>query len=192
MLYGINGLIIICGSRILVRGGGTRGNGSEGANAGGPGGEGPPDGREVSFFKTIQSIRKLIHFSKIEHLFLPENPFFQRKIPKSDIFTRISEFFWKKFKGYHAPPAGGPGGEGPPDGIEVSFFKTIQSIRKWIYFSKISTFFLPENSFFSKEKFPKSGIFHKNFWVFLNKNLKFKFFWRNSINLVKFPMNYII
>ena len=39
-------------------GGGSRGNGSEGANAGGPGGEGPPDGSEVSFFKTIQSIRK--------------------------------------------------------------------------------------------------------------------------------------
>ena len=27
-----------------------------------------------------------------------------------------------------APTAGGPGGEGPPDGSEVSFFKTIQSI----------------------------------------------------------------
>ena len=31
------------------------GNGSEGANAGGPGGDGLPDGSEVSFFKTIQS-----------------------------------------------------------------------------------------------------------------------------------------
>ena len=39
-------------------GGESRGNGSEGANAGGPGGEGPPDGSEVSFLKTIQSIRK--------------------------------------------------------------------------------------------------------------------------------------
>ena len=31
-------------------------------------------------------------------------------------------------KDYQAPPAGGPVGEGPPDGGEVSFFKTIQSI----------------------------------------------------------------
>ena len=36
----------------------------------------------------------------------------------------------RPLKCYHAPPAGGPGGEGPPDGSEVSFFKTIQSIRK--------------------------------------------------------------
>ena len=50
--------VIIGGSIILVRGGGSRVNGSEGANAGGPGGKGPLDGSEVSFFKTIQSIRK--------------------------------------------------------------------------------------------------------------------------------------
>ena len=31
-------------------------------------------------------------------------------------------------KDYQAPTAGGPGGKGPPDGSEVSFFKTIQSI----------------------------------------------------------------
>ena len=32
-------------------------------------------------------------------------------------------------KDYEAPTAGGPGAEGPPpDGREVSFFKTIQSI----------------------------------------------------------------
>ena len=38
----------------------------------------------------------------------------------------------RPLKGYHALPAGGPGGEGPPppDASEVSFFKTIQSIRK--------------------------------------------------------------
>ena len=33
-------------------------------------------------------------------------------------------------KDYQAPTAGGPGGEGPPDGSEVSFFQTMQSIRK--------------------------------------------------------------
>ena len=36
----------------------------------------------------------------------------------------------RPLKGYHAPPSGGPGGEGPPDGSKVSLFKTIQSIRK--------------------------------------------------------------
>ena len=36
----------------------------------------------------------------------------------------------RPLKGYHAPTAGGPGGEGPPDGSEVSFFQTMQSIRK--------------------------------------------------------------
>ena len=33
-------------------------------------------------------------------------------------------------KDYQAPAAGGPGGEGPPDGSEVSFFQTMQSIIK--------------------------------------------------------------
>ena len=36
----------------------------------------------------------------------------------------------RPFKGYHAPLAGAPGGEGPPDGSDVSLFKTIRSIRK--------------------------------------------------------------
>ena len=34
----------------------------------------------------------------------------------------------RPLKDYQAPTAWGPGGEGPPDGSEVSFFKTIQSI----------------------------------------------------------------
>ena len=114
----------------------SRGNGSEGANAGGPGGEGPPDGSEVSFFQTMQSIRKWIHFSKIEHFSCQKIHFFKGKIPKADIFTRIPEFFEKIWNGYHAPPRRGSGGEGPPDDSEVSFFKTIQNIRKWIHFSK--------------------------------------------------------
>ena len=46
---------------------------------------------------------------------------------------RRQDFFGgtlRPLKGYHAPPAGGPGGEGPADGSEVSFFTTIQSMRK--------------------------------------------------------------
>ena len=79
-------------------GGESRGNGSEGANAGGPGGEGPPDASEVSFFKTIQSIRKWIHFSKIEHIFLPENPFFSKKNSKiGHISQEFLSFFLKKY-----------------------------------------------------------------------------------------------
>ena len=64
-------------------------------------------------------------------------------------------------KDYQAPTAGGPGGEGPrpPDGSEVSFFKTIQSIWKWIHFSKMSTFFFPKRSIFSKKTFEKLSRF---------------------------------
>ena len=73
----------------------------------------------------------------------------------------------RPLKGYHAPPPRrGPGGEGPPDGSEVSFFQTMQSIRKWIEFSKISIFFLPKNLFFSKKKFEKLNIFDRNWWIF--------------------------
>ena len=74
-------------------------------------------------------------------------------------------------------PPQGPGGEGPPDGSEVSFFKTIQSIRKWIEFSKISIFFLPKKSNFSKKKFEKLNIFDRNLSIFSKNYLKiFKFY----------------
>ena len=84
----------------------SRGNGSVGANAGGPGGYGPPDGSEVSFFKTIQSIRKWIHFSKIAHFFLTENTFFldrkyifsNKNFKNRSYFTRISEYFGKIYR----------------------------------------------------------------------------------------------
>ena len=76
-------------------------------------------------------------------------------------------------KDYQAPPAGGPGGEGPPDGIVVSFFKAIQSIRKWIHFSKMSTFFSP---IFSKKNLGKLNIFYKNFWIFSKNYFKFSLF----------------
>ena len=83
-----------------------------------------------------------------------------------------------------APTQGVRGAKAPLDGSEVSFFKAIQSIRKWIHFSKIEHFFLPENPFF-QWKIPKSDIFHKNFCVFLKKYLEFWFLWRNSINTEK-------
>ena len=61
---------------------------------------------------------------------------------------------------------GGPGGEGPLDGSEVWNFKTIQSIRKWIHFSKILTSFLPEKSIFSTKTFEKLNWFYKDFIIF--------------------------
>ena len=61
--------------------------------------------------------------------------FLEYKI-KEDTITVASPGFFsgggtpRPLKGYHAPTAGGPGGEGPPDGSEVSFFQTMQSIGK--------------------------------------------------------------
>ena len=79
-------------------------------------------------------------------------------------------------KDYQAPTAGGPGREGPPDGSEVSFFKTIQSIWKWIHFSKMSTFFFPKRSIFSKKNLGKLHIFCKNFYIFSKYYFKFSLF----------------
>ena len=63
----------------------------------------------------------------------------------------------------------------PPDGSEVSFFQTMQSIRKWIEFSKISIFSCPKIYFFlrknSKNWTYLTGIyecFRKIIWKFSN------------------------
>ena len=77
----------------------------------------------------------------------------------------------RQLKGYHAPPPRrGSGGEGPPDGSEVSFVKTIQSI------SNIATFFLPKKSIFSKKNFEKLNIFYKNFGIVSKNYFKFSIF----------------
>ena len=56
----------------------------------GGGAKAPPDGSEVSFFQTMQSIRKRIHFSKISTFFLTEKSIFLIKISKNwTYFTRI-------------------------------------------------------------------------------------------------------
>ena len=103
--------------------------------------------------------------------------------------------FWfggeSRGNGSEGANAGGPGGEGPPDGSEVSFLKTIQSIRKWIHFSKISTFFLARKSIFFQRKNSKIGHISQEFLSFLEKYIEFWFFWRNCINPEKFPMNSI-
>ena len=54
----------------------------------------PPDGSEVSFFRTMQSIWKWIEFSNISTFSCPKNLFFLRKISKNRTYLRkISEFF---------------------------------------------------------------------------------------------------
>ena len=90
-------------------------------------------------------------------------------------------------KGYHAPPAGGSGGR-PPDGSKVSFFKTMQSIRNWIQFSKISTFFLPKNLFFLRKIYKNWPYFTIISELFRKIILKFHFLWCH-INPEKFSVN---
>ena len=82
-------------------------------------------------------------------------------------------------------------GRRPPDGSEVSFFKTTQSIKKWIEFSQISPFFLPKVSIFLLK-------FLKN-WTYLTGISEFFriFIWKLSnfmkpINPEKFSVNCII
>ena len=60
-------------------------------------------------------------------------------------------------------------GRRPSGGSEVSFFKTIQDIWKWIRFSKMSTFYFPKDPFFPKKNLRKWNIFYKNFSIFFEK-----------------------
>ena len=87
------------------------------------------------------------------------------------------------------PPRSGSGGEGPPEGSEVSFFQTMQSIRKLIHFSKISTFFLQKNPFFLRKIWKIEHILQE-FLRFLENLFKnFEFFWRDPLDPKKFTMN---
>ena len=52
---------------------------------------------------------------------------------------------------YQAPPAGGPGGEGPPDGSEVSFFKRCKVLENESSFQKYKHFSCPKNLFFQRK-----------------------------------------
>ena len=62
----------------------------------------------------------------------------------------------RPLKGYHAAPAGGSRGEGPPDGSEVSFFKRFKVLET-------CGMFLAKNPFFSKKIFEKMSRVYKNF-----------------------------
>ena len=68
----------------------------------------------------------------------------------------------RPLKGYHAPIAWGPGGEGPPDGSEVSFFSNDAKYQKMNRVFKNLNIFLAQKIYFSKKKFEKLNIFDRN------------------------------
>ena len=97
--------------------------------------------------------RKIIW--KFSNFMKPINP--EKKPVNSLIWLRNLQWRRKEFfrgersghlKTIKRPRRESGGLRPPPDGSEVSFFKTIQSIWKLIHFSKISTFFFPKRSFF--------------------------------------------
>ena len=84
------------------------------------------------------------------------------------IFTGVARIFsgeGEERPGHLKAMTTPPPHEGRPDGSEVSFFETIESIRKWIHFSKMSAFFFLKRSIFSKKDFEKLNLFYKNFWI---------------------------
>ena len=109
------------------------------------------------------------------HWCLIEESWFYRK----GLQWRRQDFFGggtpRPLKGYHAPPRRGSWGRQPPDGSELSFYKTMQSIRKWIHFSKYQRFFLQKNPFFPKKNFENWTHFTRIsvFFERLFKNLNF-------------------
>ena len=77
--------------------------------------------------------------------------------------------FWRERPGHLKAikrPRRGSAGECPPDGSEVSFFKTIGSIWKWIHLSKMSTFLFPKRPIFSKKNLEKLNRFLLEFLIF--------------------------
>ena len=65
-------------------------------------------------------------------------------------------------KDYQAPTAGGPVGEGPPDGSEVSFVKRFKVFENELISQKCQHFSSSKYPF-SKKNLGKLNIFYKNF-----------------------------
>ena len=79
-------------------------------------------------------------------------------------------------KGYHAPPAGRPGGEDPRSVAKFHFFKRCKVLENESSFQKSQYFSCPKNLFFNKI-FEKLNIFSWNLWIFSKNNVKiFKFY----------------
>ena len=112
----------------------------------------------IENFKTFQSM--IIRLNALQNAFKR----------KDNVISGVARILFRggvgtlrPLKGYHTFGAGGPGGEGPPpEDSEVSFFQTMQSIRKGIGVSKIASIFLPKNLFFLRKKFEKSNRFDRN------------------------------
>ena len=64
----------------------------------------------------------------------------------------------RPLKGYHAPPAGGPGAKAPRTVSKFHFLKRCNEMNR--VFKNIKIFL------------PKTSIFHRNFWIFSNTYLK--------------------
>ena len=79
----------------------------------------------------------------------------------------------RPLKGYHAPPAEGPGGEGPRTVAKFHFLKRFQNE---LIFQKCQHFSSPKDPFFSKKNLGKLNIFYKNFWIFSKNYFKFSLF----------------
>ena len=95
--------------------------------------------------------------------------------------------------GLSRAPRSGSGPRRPPDGSEIAFLKTIQSIRKLIEFSKISTFFLLKRSIFSKNNLKNLNIFDRNFRIFWNNYLKiFNFYETNKASQFIGEFSYLV
>ena len=97
----------------------------------------------------------------------------------------------RPLKGYHALPAGDPGGEAPLTVGKFHFFKRCKYFRKWIEFSKITISFFPKKSIFSKKKFEKLNIFDRIYEFFRKIIWKFSNFMK-PINPEKFTWNCLI
>ena len=78
-------------------------------------------------------------------------------------------------KGYHAPPAEGPGAKSPGRSPSFIFLKWFKVLENGSIFQKYQHFSCPKNPFF-KENFEKLNIFNKNFWIFWKVILKLSIF----------------
>ena len=126
----------------------------------------------------------------------------------------------RPLKGYHAPPAGGPGAKAPRTVAKFHFFKRCKVLENDSSFQKYQYFSCPKNLFFlrknSKNRTYLTGmseffrIFIEKFSILMNpinpekfsvnsiirlRNLPWRrveFFWRDPIKQKKFPMNSIM
>ena len=67
----------------------------------------------------------------------------------------------RPLKGYHAPPAGGPGAKAPRTGAKFHFYNDSKYLKMNSFFKNVNIFLLLK-SIFSKKNFEKWNIFYQN------------------------------